>query len=129
VSVYEQVEEEAWKEFNAAGSGSAQRARFLDVIRGARNDQVKLLTELGFLKKAPQEIQHTVTSKVVEQWSPQAQDLVALAIIKAGLTPAMEPVREVIDIPTPVGALPPRKGNGARNVAEFDEDEDEEDAA
>jgi hypothetical protein len=99
----------------------------LDVVRGARNDQTKLLTELGFLKRAPQEVQHTVTSKVVEQWSPQAQDLVALAIIKAGLTPALDPIREVIEVQA--AASPPRLSAahaGGKHVAE---DEDEEDAA
>jgi len=127
VSVYEQVEESAWKEFASAGPGSAQRARFLDVVRGARNDQTKLLTDLGFLRKAPQEIQHTVTSKVVDQWSPQAQDLVALAIIKAGLTPALAPVREVIDVVSQPS--PSQLSAGHAGGKHGPEEDDEEDAA
>jgi len=104
VSAYEQVEMEAWKQYGLANPGTTQAARFLDVVRAARNDQVKLLTDLGFLKKAPTEHKHEVSTQVIRNWTPAAQDLVAMAIVKAGLTPAAEPTKIIEAEATP--ALP-----------------------
>jgi hypothetical protein len=116
VSAYEQVEMEAWKQYALSKPGTTQAARFLDVVRAARGDQVKLLTDLGFLKKAPTEVKHDISTKVIQDWTPAAQDLVALAIIKAGLTAPQDPT-PIID----VKALPP----GGNGVSRSDSTEDQ----
>jgi hypothetical protein len=92
LSVYEEIETQAWDQFGKCGGGSKEGAQYLNVVRSARNDQTKLLMDIGLIQKTPQEVKHTVTSKVIESWTPAAQDLVALAIIKANLSPAAEPI-------------------------------------
>lgn len=99
LSVYEEIETQAWDQFSRCAPGSTQRANFLQVVRSARNDQTKLLMDIGLIAKSPQEVRHTVTSKVIEGWTPAAQDLVALAIIKAGLSPAAEPIPDTNQLP------------------------------
>ena len=111
ISVYENVEAEAWTQYRTGGSNPAQKARFLDVVRAARGDQVKLLTELGFLQRAPTEVQHTVKADVISHWTADAQDVVALALVRGMTTPAAAPEREAIDIPTPA-ALSAGGGSG-----------------
>lgn len=112
ISVYENVEAEAWLQYRSGGTNAAQKARFLDVVRAARGDQVKLMTELGFLQKAPAQVQHMVKADVISHWTPEAQDLVALALVRGMTTPAAEPTREVIDVPTPRELAAGGGGNG-----------------
>lgn len=121
LSVYEEIETQAWDQFSKSAPGSTQRANFLQVVRAARNDQAKLLMDIGLISKTPQEVRHVVTSKVIEGWTPAAQDLVALAIIKAGLTPAMEPIPDTNQLPASFPSVidaPP----------DSDEDEEEQEA-
>lgn len=105
LSVYEEIETQAWDQFQKSAPGSTQRANFLQVVRSARNDQTKLLMDIGLIQKTPQEVKHTVTSKVIESWTPAAQDLVALAIIKANLTPAAEPIPDSHQLPANVPSI------------------------
>jgi len=116
IAVFEEVEHQAWEQFNLAVAGSAQKARFLEQVRSARQDQIKLLCDVGLIRKAPQEITHNVqaTSRVLQAWSPAAQDLVALAIIKTGLTPGRDPVPDVIDAKAEVLGLPVLAGEAAQ---------------
>jgi hypothetical protein len=106
VSVFEQIEAQAWDQYHRCANGTQMKAQFLNVIRSARNDQVKLLTDIGMIAKAPQKVEHTITRDVISHWSPEAQDLVAMAIIKSGLTPAEAPQEDVNQLPmaTPRGA-------------------------
>jgi hypothetical protein len=95
LSVFEEVETAAWIGHNDAPKGSSVRAQFLSQIRAARNDQIKLLMDVGLIKKATQKVQHehaVVETKVIEHWSEAAQDLVALGIVKAGLSKLPDPV-------------------------------------
>lgn len=125
VSVYEHIEEEAWKQYHSPITGAAQKARFLDVVRGARGDQVKLLTELGFLKRAPIEHEHKVRADVISHWTPDAQDVVALALVRGMTTPAAEPTREIIEV-----TQPPALTSGDNGVSHPDpKSEDDEEAA
>lgn len=99
VSVYEEIEKNAWDQYHRCANGTQMKAQFLNVVRSARNDQVKLLTDIGMIAKAPQEVKHTITRDVIQHWSPAAQDLVAMAIIKAGLTPASAPIPDERQLP------------------------------
>jgi hypothetical protein len=105
LSVYEEIETQAWDQFSRCAPGSTQRANFLHVVRSARNDQTKLLMDIGLIQKTPQEVKHLVTSKVIESWTPAAQDLIALAIIKAGLTPTSDPVPDDHQLPANIPSV------------------------
>lgn len=123
VSAYEQVEMEAWRQYALSKPGTTQAARFLDVVRAARGDQVKMLTDLGFLRKAPMEVKHDISTKVIQDWTPAAQDLVALAIIKAGLSPAVEPT-PIIDVQT-YPQLPAAEATTCPTQEEIDDEEED----
>ena len=112
LSVYEEVETSAWQDYHVATPGSSNRASFLAQIRAARGDQVKLLMDVGLIDRAAQEVKHKhehSNAQVIAQWSPAAQDLVALAIVKAGLQPLSDPTPDDI---IEVKALP-AGGNNA----------------
>jgi transposase len=94
LSVFEEVELRAWQDYSYAPKGSAERQKFLAEIRAARQNQTKLLMDLGVVAKAPTENKITITNEVIANWSPEAQDLVALAIIKSQMKKLAEPVQE-----------------------------------
>ena len=94
LSVFEEVELRAWQDYRYAPRGSAERQKFLAEIRAARQNQTKLLIDLGVVAKAPTESKITITNEVLSGWGPEAQDLVALAIIKSGMKKLAEPIQE-----------------------------------
>lgn len=116
LSVFEEVETQAWRQYNNCLDGSKNQVGFLNTVRAARNDQIKLLTDVGFISKAPSEIKHTVRSEVIEHWTPEAQDLVAMAIIKASLKQPEAPIRDAIDVESSYATLP-------EHVEEVEEEE------
>lgn len=84
ISVYEQIESEAWQQFYSVPNGTPARAQFLNLVRTARNDQVKLLTEVGLINKAPTQVQHQFeANQVLKGWTDDAKKIVALAIIRS----------------------------------------------
>lgn len=92
LSVFEEVELRAWQDYHEAQGGSIQRKHFLDTIQDARNNQIKLLTDVGLVSKEPTKVDVRVKSELIQHWSPEAQALVAMAILKSKLPPAAEPV-------------------------------------
>ena len=94
LSVFEEVELRAWQDYRYAPRGSGERQKFLAEIRAARQNQTKLLMDLGVVAKAPTESKITISNEVIANWSPEAQDLVALAIIKSGMKKLAEPIQE-----------------------------------
>jgi hypothetical protein len=117
ISVYEQIEDEAWKQYFGCAPGSTNRAQFLNVARAARNDQVKLLSDVGMIVRAPTHHAHTVesTSKLLEGWTPDAKNIVSLAIIRAQmdgtstkeLTEGSNGKSKIVDVPEDVMANTP----------------------
>lgn len=84
ISTYEQIEDESWKNYFANAEGSSGRAQFLNLIRAARNDQVKLLSDVGLINRAPQQHQHKIEADaVLQNWTDDAKRIVALAIIRS----------------------------------------------
>lgn len=102
LSVFEEVETSAWGDYHASTPGSSNRASFLAQIRAARGDQVKLLMDVGLIDRTAQEVKHKhehSNAQVIAGWSPAAQDLVAFAIVKAGMQTLAEPTPDdVIDV-------------------------------
>lgn len=84
MSVYEQIELEAWQQYYGCSPGSTGRAQFLNLVRTTRNDQVKLLTEVGLISKAPTQVQHNFeANQVLKDWTEDAKRIVSLAIIRS----------------------------------------------
>jgi hypothetical protein len=120
LSVYEEVETAAWNDYHSSTPGSSTRASFLAQIRAARGDQVKLLMDVGLIDRAAQEVKHKhehSNAQVIANWSPAAQDLVALAIVKAGLKPLPDPTPDDENV-IEAKALPAatEKKKGGNNV-------------
>ena len=84
LSVYEQIEKEAWEQYYGCSQGSPGRAQFLNLVRTARNDQVKLLADVGLISRAPTQVQHQFeANQVLKGWTDDAKRIVALAIIRS----------------------------------------------
>ena len=106
LSVFEEVELRAWQDYHDADKGSQQRQRFLAEIQSARQNQTKLLMDLGVINRVAERKHITVSTEVISGWTPDAQDLVALAILKSQMKPLLEPrqdeallaPKEVIDV-------------------------------
>jgi hypothetical protein len=107
LSVFEEVETAAWMDYNKAPAGSSVRAQFLAQVRASRNDQIKLLIDVGLIDKAVQKTSvdvNVVQTRIIDHWSEAAQDLVALAITKAGLKKLPDPIPDE-NVPALVGRM------------------------
>lgn len=116
ISVYEQIEDEAWKQYYGCAPGSTGRAQFLNIARTARNDQVKLLTDVGLINRAAQVHEHKIESnRLLSGWTEDAKRIVALAIIRSQMEGGDVPKaladggnghNKLIDIPADVAPQP-----------------------
>ena len=89
ISVYEQIESEAWEQYFGCAVGAPGRVQFLNLVRTARNDQVKLLTDVGLINKAPAQVHHQFeANQVLKGWTDDARRIVALAIIRSQMDQA-----------------------------------------
>jgi hypothetical protein len=71
--------------------------QFLNLIRAAENDRVKMLMDVGLISKNPVKVEHTHKSdEVLAGLTKDAQQLIAMALLKAQLRPPGEPV---LDLP------------------------------
>lgn len=91
LSVFEEIELKAWEQFDAMPLGNAHGAKYLAEIREARDRQIKLLTDVGLIRKEPNKVDVTVNTDALQHWTPEAQDIVAMAIIKTKLQAPAEP--------------------------------------
>lgn len=94
LSVYEEMELRAWQDYESLSEGDKDREKFMRIIKEARADQNKLLMDLGVLVRAPTESVIRVSNEAIMGWSPEAQDLVALALLKSKMRPLAEPEPE-----------------------------------
>jgi hypothetical protein len=117
ISVYEQIEDEAWKQYYGCAPGSTGRAQFLNVARTARNDQVKLLCDVGLINKAPMQHEHKIESnRLLSGWTEDAKRIVSLAIIRSQMEQGVPPnligagdngKSKVIDVSPDLVTVPP----------------------
>lgn len=67
-SLYEEVEQTAWQLYYAAQE-VGDKAKALAVVMSAREKHTKLLMDLGLIKKAGQEVKHTIeVSDFIQKW-------------------------------------------------------------
>jgi transcriptional regulator len=94
---YDLIHKEAWVEYNKCAHGSTQRVQFLNLIRAAENDRVKMLMDVGLISKNPVKVEHTHKSdEVLAGLTKDAQQLIAMALLKAQLRPPGEPVLDTL---------------------------------
>jgi hypothetical protein len=91
LTVFDEVQEKAWIQYHIT-----KEAKFLKIIQDAENNKIKLLMDVGKLKKAGHEVNVKVDHKVINNFTPDAQKLLAGAMIKAKLSDPVEPVKDDI---------------------------------
>lgn len=101
---YNQIEREAWLQYHRASHGTTQRAHFLNLVRAAVNDRLKVLTDVGLISRAAVKVEHTVEADgVLKGWTQDAKQLVAMAIIRAQMDGSVEggngEGREILELP------------------------------
>lgn len=129
LQTYELIHQEAWTQYYKSPEASESRVRFLNLIRAAENDRVKVLMDVGLIGREAVKVEHKhKADEVLAGLTKDAQQLIAMALLKAQLRPPGEPVLEsMLDQPeAPRAALVAPEGV-IDVVAE--EDEEEEDGA
>jgi len=99
-TLYEEVEQMAWQLYYGAKETN-EKAKALAVIMQAREKHVKLLMDLGLLKKASQEVKHTIqVSPFLDKWKDsKAKKDFADSLVAGQLSalPEPSPEADVID--------------------------------
>ena len=93
VSVYEEVEQKAWELFHTSPDDSSHKSQALSLVMQARDKQIKLMTDLGFIEKAAQKVDHSIQVKapLLESWDKQGKQRLSENILVAQLNPLDEP--------------------------------------
>jgi len=98
LQTYELIHQEAWEQYHSAVVGSDNRVKFLNLIRAAENDRVKVLMDVGMIGRDAVRIEHEHSHKadaVLAGLTKDAQQLIAMALLKAQLKPPGEPILEL----------------------------------
>lgn len=81
VTLYEEVERKAWEVFN--DKDNPKKLRALDTVMSAREKHLKLLMDLGLMKRAAIEHQHGIAkSPVFESLTPEKRQEIVARIIE-----------------------------------------------
>ncbi len=87
IVLFEEIEQKGWEVFH---TDESKRLRALDTIMTAREKQVKLLMDLGHIKRAATEHRHEIeVSPLLEQMSQAKKDQLVEHIIQ--LSPGIDP--------------------------------------
>jgi hypothetical protein len=98
LQTYERIHQEAWNEYESCSHGSSGRATFLNLIRAAENDRVKVLMDVGLIGREAVKVEHNhKADQALKGITKDAQQLIAMALLKAQLQPPKEPIREVVE--------------------------------
>jgi predicted transcriptional regulator len=89
LTVFEEVQEKAWIQYHIT-----KEAKFLKIIQDAENNKIKLLLDVGKLKKPSHEVNVRVDHKVINNFTKDAQKLITCAMLKAKLSDPIEPVKD-----------------------------------
>lgn len=97
LDTYEAIHEEAWDQYHRCCDGSPARAQFLNIIRVAENDRVKVLMDVGMIGREAVKVEHNhKADEALRGITKDAQQLVAMALLKAQLQPPKEPIKEAL---------------------------------
>lgn len=87
MNIFEEVEKEAWGVFH---SDDAKKLAALDRVMGAREKTVKMLMDLGLIKRAATEhIHKEAKSEVMENLTPERREAIVAQVIN--VAPGVEP--------------------------------------
>lgn len=124
LNTYELIHQQAWDQYHKCKETSQQRVQFLNLIRAAENDRVKVLMDVGLIGREAAKVEHNVKADdTLKELTADAKNLIAMALLKSKLQPPLAPVRElsggngqserpVIDIP-PENVEVTSGGNGS----------------
>lgn len=100
-TLYEEVEQMAWQMYYTSGNTVADKAKCLSVVMQAREKHNNLLMDLGLLKKASQEITHTMkVNPFIQNWKDSHEKKAYADSIVAGQLKALpepSPDEDIID--------------------------------
>lgn len=116
IATYNEIEREAWKQYHGCRQGTTQQANFLNMVRAANNDKLKLLVEIGLITRAAARVEHKLEADgVLKGWTQDAKQLVAMAIIQAQMQGEGGNGKPVLELPAHMveEAAAEGGGNGA----------------
>lgn len=91
LSVYEEVQHKAWELFSTT-SDIGHKNKALNTVLVAQDKQIKLLMDLGMVKRAAQEVNHNLDpSEFIKKWRTGELQTAATAFLEAQLSPLEEP--------------------------------------
>lgn len=91
LSVYEEVQHKAWELF-ATTSDIGHKNKALNTVMLAQEKQIKLLMDLGLVKRAAQDVNHKLdASDFVKRWQSGQVQTATKAFLEAQLTPLEDP--------------------------------------
>ncbi len=94
LTVFDEVQEKAWIQYYSQRSDETDKARYLKLIMDAENNKNKLLAEVGYIKRSGAEVNVKVDHKVINNFTPDVQKILAGAMIKAKLSTPQDPVKD-----------------------------------
>lgn len=118
LDTYRRIESEAWDQVFFLDRGDSRKAKFLDMVKNSRKEQIKLLQSSGLLHKEAEKVEVQLTTEVINDWSDDQKQLVADAILEASIVDVDEQAdEEVLSLPpvTPTSSF--------EEIAEFIEEQ------
>ena len=85
LDTYRKIESEAWDQVFFLDQGDSRKAKFLDMVKSSRKEQIKLLQSSGLLHKEAEKVEVQLTTEVLSDWSDDQRRLVSDAILEASI--------------------------------------------
>lgn len=82
--MFDEVVQNAWREFESAPPGSKHRLQSLDLVRITQGDKFKALQDVGMLQKAAQQIEHKYSMDL--PWNDDLKDAVIDKLLQTQLS-------------------------------------------
>lgn len=104
LSGYDDIMDRAWAEFEGSMPGSPHRLRSLDLVRTTKNDKLRAMQDVGLIELQAQKTEQHITIDLIREWTPEAREQAARAILESSLTkelPPPLPETQIIDV-TPI---------------------------
>jgi hypothetical protein len=94
----------AYEDYAAAQKGTTVSLKALDLIRVARADRVRIMTETGIIEKKPERVEQKISLELIHGWNEDVRKAAVDALLSGMLkTKLLEPIPDanIIDV-TPV---------------------------
>jgi len=84
MTLFDELRQHAWNEFEQAQPGSRHRLQSLDMIRTLQNDKVKALQDTGLLMKVAHEVKHEHT--IALPWTDEMKRAASSQLLQSQMT-------------------------------------------